>query len=39
MGVLQSRLDDARDILEAEHTAEDLTSKAEVFGFNAASGG
>ncbi|KAJ8583780.1 hypothetical protein M405DRAFT_884670 [Rhizopogon salebrosus TDB-379] len=38
MGVLQSKLDDARDILEAENTPEDLTSKAEVFGFNAASG-
>jgi len=38
MNVLQSKLDDARDILGAEHVPEDLTSKAEVFGFKASSG-
>ncbi|KAG1751271.1 uncharacterized protein EDB91DRAFT_1297671 [Suillus paluster] len=35
---LQSRLDDARNILGGEQVPEDLTSKAELFGFNTSSG-
>ncbi|KAG0707017.1 hypothetical protein DFH29DRAFT_995335 [Suillus ampliporus] len=38
MKVLRSGLDDARDALGAEQIPENLTSKAEVFGFNASSG-
>ncbi|OAX31087.1 hypothetical protein K503DRAFT_121265 [Rhizopogon vinicolor AM-OR11-026] len=38
MNVLQSRLDDARDMLGAEYIPDDLTSKAEIFRFKASSG-
>ncbi|KAG2054863.1 hypothetical protein BDR06DRAFT_1007361 [Suillus hirtellus] len=39
MKVLRSRLDDARTLLDAEQVPDDLVTKAEVFGFNAASTG
>lgn len=38
MKVLRSRLDDARTLLGAEQLPGDLTTNAEVFGFNASTG-
>jgi hypothetical protein len=37
MGVLRSRLEDAREILGTEQVPEDLTSKVKVFGFDGSS--
>ncbi|KAJ8583782.1 hypothetical protein M405DRAFT_884672 [Rhizopogon salebrosus TDB-379] len=38
MNVLRSRLNDIRDILDAEHVQEDLITMARSFGFKASSG-